>query len=1516
MSRRVLFGLLLLVAVTSAASAAPFALPTGSKWVTWEAEGASRTGDWAAVRDTGASGGQYLQTDDHAATLQYHFRADRSTTLRLKPLWWRTGQTRSARRYPYPLPQQFGPDTLEAAGDKIYFLAPMGQTLGRFDPAQKTMTGVKLGGYLTDVVYDAARGCVYVSDATQGLIHVVDAATAKERAPWKTAAEPWALALVGGRLYVACRAGKCVQVLDTAQGTVAQTVSLEAEPAGLELASDGKTLTIRFQQQPVQMQTLAPLAPDQVQYNAKPSPLGVKVGTGNKAVSYTADPAKQQVLKAASKVGPAATIDVSAANAGAAAPVPQDLPGYPPAGTGPKVLLAAGDKLFFCATATGQVGVIDTKTDKLIKVLKVGGYPMDLAATPKNEKVYVADAATHTAFVIDTAKLEVTGRIDVPAGPVNLQLVENYNLQRPYMVPGLPINRLFVACYGDKSLAVIDWKTDKLEKTVPLGFRPRYVKLVPSPNPDWWPMMAEDRIPHAMTPKVAVEPAPLTLDLATGQLRAAVDAGEGMKRRNSVKLTVGGVEQTVTGNGNMVLQIATAAAAGAAAPPPCSNVDCSSVCDPRGAQTALAGGDQPGSITVSVDGGPDVDWRSGLWTRPDNQTFLVYGTDEYWEWNAPAFAVKPGEHVLTIKARDDDVELDAVAVEPTAEAQLQVAVRPEPWALHSQVPSGAYQGVFTNSEPVQFTVAVTNPAAEAVPVTVSAALTNYMGEAVPLTGLTPLTVAAGATQSFPLQLAPADTGRFTLTLTARTPEGDVVRDFRFVRLPKLQHPRLMLRPEDLPAMQRRIAAHPLLFKRYCDWLARMTAKEGRFPERFLPNGLTQAELGAAAPPEAKDPNQQYGWRMYELGWRMLGTQFAAQYLPMADKATLEARLKPLLTAPQTNTWVQYHHHGPFFPGAVEGMVDMAPADVRPGLPLTAFMAKYKGDINVYPFTLMSLEEPLSPADRALVYRLAIQHDNFDNYFTAHQGTRGGTWWQNPYSWCYCPTQGLFLSEMYTANFLGESRWTRKPFYRSYLTFMEQADPLSDKSSLLPATRRPSGEPWRWILSAVSQHPLEKDEYGWDEWVRKMDGPLPDETQAVDDLMALKGMPLAGPLEAAPHRFATAVSVPVALALGWYEPAGPTVKRAEQPPTTLMDGDGWARLRSGWTDQDTELWFISGVRDHTTRHQPNTFMVARGGRFLVGTPANWVDDGNCSPSWGNTVVAGDQWLPRWQTNLNAPRSEEKDLIDRFSPVNWSYLARERQLSGYAPAEGGWGGGADLHGHSETLMMDDGRITAYETWPQFDYVAGATTGAWPVDEIRSHERQLVFLKPNVIVVYDRVKLGPNGHPSKWLAAVGPDLAVDGSGFTVGNCEVKLAGQVLLPRDAKVESVEPYNCYQWKKQKLLQISSPGEGNEAEYLVVMTTGGDKLSPAQATATRRREAVEVALKVDGRPYTVRFNRLGQAGGAVVLQQNGKAITHELASGVEDTYRHWSTDRRYRKWVTEPRFDCIVPAGDRAGKSK
>jgi len=742
----------------------------------------------------------------------------------------------------------------------------------------------------------------------------------------------------------------------------------------------------------------------------------------------------------------------------------------------------------------------------------------------------------------------------------------------------------------------------------------------------------------------------------------------------------------------------------------------------------------------------------------------------------------------------------------------------------------------------------------------------------------------------------------------------VTAEARFLRLPRLEHPRLFFRKSDLPAIQSRIARYPNLYRRYADWLERMSAKEGPFPGRFLPPGLTEKACAAAAPPglEPSEANDRCAWRMYELGWRMLAAAFTLSYLK-PDSQALREKVGKLLAEHQTDSYVQFHHHGPFFPGAVAGLVDLAPDEVRSSLDLYQQMARASGEMNTLPWTLITLEEPVTPAKRALIYEIMTLENNAERYFEAHRGARGGVWWENPYTSCHCPMQGWGLAFMFLHNVFGEPRLFEKPIFRGFFTFQRYADPLRDNRKLQPNRRGPNGEPWRWIFTSLSRHPLEKSTYQWDEWLKMMEDPLAgQERAAVDDLMALEGRELTGPLEGGASHFVSAVSVPIALALGWYEPEAVEVKWQELPPTTVFDVEGWVPMRSGWGAQDTEVTFMSGVRDHTTRHKPNHFTITRGGEYLIGTANLMGDDGCNRTAWGNTVVVGDDWQTQWGLNLQHPRDGEHTVINRFSSPTWAYLARDRRLIGYKPAEEGFGGGLDLHGHTETLFMREGQLLAYQTWPQVDYAAGEASNAWPADQVSLLDRQLVFVKPDLVVIYDRVKLGPGAKQSAWIAAAAPELTVRGGEFKTRSGSQNLHGRVLLPLDAIVSAPEPMKQgWLWKGQKLLEIKPSGSAASVEYLVLMWVG-EAADPLPAVDLVQEEsAVGLRMAPDSRTIEMWFNRRGPVGGSVVISdQEGKATRYELRPGIFDSYANWSADPRYQQWIADPRFEFMEAASE------
>jgi hypothetical protein len=929
-------------------------------------------------------------------------------------------------------------------------------------------------------------------------------------------------------------------------------------------------------------------------------------------------------------------------------------------------------------------------------------------------------------------------------------------------------------------------------------------------------------------------------------------------------------------------------------------------------QRPLAAKEAPGSITVSLDGGPEFDWARGIWMAPDSEMFLVNESEEFWRHNAPSFRLDPGEHVLRIRANSDYARLDAVAVRRPLEAAVEVRVRPEPRSIHAEVPSPSYRGVFYDEEPVRFTVEVRNLGGQDEELDISCSLRNYMGEVVSAGDVARVEIAPGGVRYLSLQFAPADTGRFALGVeceSLRPPREAFTHEARFLRLPKLEHPRLFWRASDEEEIEARIAQYPDLFRRYGEWVERMVPEEGRFPERFLPPGFTGDECGACAPEDMDDPDEarkRYGWRNYELGWRILATQFADRFL-MPESPPLAAKVEELRSMEAADGYIMYHQHGPFFPGAVASVVDLAPDDIRDSLKLRELLAGKYGDMDELPWTLAVLEEPLTPEKRGLIYEIMAWEDNAERYFGTHNGVRGGTWWLDPYTWCHCPMHGYTLSFLLLRNLFGEPRLFEKPIFSGYLTFHHYADPIEDNRELQPNIGNPGGEPWRWIFSSLARHPLEKAFYDWEGWVEKMEGPLGgDEQEAVDALMALEGRPLTGEMTGHANHFVSAVSVPIALALGWYDPETPEVEAEELPPTTVFDVEGWVPMRSGWDEEATEVTFISGVREHTTRHKPNHFTIVKGGEYLIGTPALFSDDGNNMGAWGNTVVVGSDWPDQWGLNLEHPRDGEHLVINRFSPAAFAYMDRDTRLVGYRPAEDRWGGGLNLHGHTKTLFMQEGTLLAYQTWPELDYAAGDAGNAWPCDQVERAVRQMVFVKPNTVVIYDRIDLGPSAAESSWIAATGPELEIDGRSFQITSNSQSLHGRVLLPESAvlaEAPTTEP--GWDWKDQKLLKVWPAVQAKSVEYLVVMQVG-DEGPTATPELVRTEDGVGITLALGDRSLELMFDRSGPVGGKAAIFEDGRETCYQLREGIDDSYAGWRNDTRYQRWMNEARFDFVV----------
>jgi len=236
---------------------------------------------------------------------------------------------------------------------------------------------------------------------------------------------------------------------------------------------------------------------------------------------------------------------------------------------------------------------------------------------------------------------------------------------------------------------------------------------------------------------------------------------------------------------------------------------------------------------------------------------------------------------------------------------------------------------------------------------------------------------------------------------------------------------------------------------------------------------------------------------------------------------------------------------------------------------------------------------------------------------------------------------------------------------------------------------------------------------------------------------------------------------------------------------------------------------------------------------------------------------------------------------------------------------------LHSHTRHPFVEQGAIRAWQTRPEFDYACGDSTNAQPVEQVDELYRQVVYLRPDVLVVFDRGQLAAN-VPNRWVASVGPRLELAPDGFTVVNKEAWLAARVLQPAAPVLTSTRfrtlGYDGGPIKlDQKLLSITTVQPVTGLRYLVVMRLGTGAPQPVAAELVERDGLVGARLVDGGRPVEVLFRPTGQPGGEVRLGDR----RWELPRGVDYTLRHWQSDARYARWLTEPGFREFLPPADR-----
>ncbi len=175
----------------------------------------------------------------------------------------------------------------------------------------------------------------------------------------------------------------------------------------------------------------------------------------------------------------------------------------------------------------------------------------------------------------------------------------------------------------------------------------------------------------------------------------------------------------------------------------------------------------------------------------------------------------------------------------------------------------------------------------------------------------------------------------------------------------------------------------------------------------------------------------------------------------------------------------------------------------------------------------------------------------------------------------------------------------------------------------------------------------------------------------------------------------------------------------------------------------------------------------------------------------------------------------------------------------------------------------------------FAADLTPAYQGAASVTKMERELVFIEPNALVVFDRVVTAA-GTQQVWQLNVPEEPTLNGASATMTAAGHTLTTQRLLPANA-VSSVYAHSTdSDFTKGSRLDATVPGGNNQ--FMHVLWIDGDVGSATLSDAANQRG---VALTfADGGTATVRFGAAG-LGGSLQLTRTGASTTAALTAGVD-----------------------------------
>ena len=181
------------------------------------------------------------------------------------------------------------------------------------------------------------------------------------------------------------------------------------------------------------------------------------------------------------------------------------------------------NNIYVANQLSGDVSVIDSSTNTVIKTVDVGQHLQDLEYNPSNGYIYVANQGSNDVSVIDSSTNTVVATVGVDNGPLSLE----YNPSN---------NNIYTANEGSTTVSVIATSNNSLVDTITVGDTPRKVVYNPHNNNIYVSNSHSDDVSVIQTVIPPLNQEPKTIgDLIKGTFQNPLDVTNSIDSANEIR---------------------------------------------------------------------------------------------------------------------------------------------------------------------------------------------------------------------------------------------------------------------------------------------------------------------------------------------------------------------------------------------------------------------------------------------------------------------------------------------------------------------------------------------------------------------------------------------------------------------------------------------------------------------------------------------------------------------------------------------------------------------------------------------------------------------------------------------------------------------------------------------------------------------------------------------------------------------------------------------------------------------